>query len=273
MIKFDTILLSGLNNVSLPIFGSSNTEPFLVTAADGLGPPELNVLLAETHGPGGVFINRRAQGREIVLRCGLNPDYAAGQTVSDLRYILYGLLSPGVDPNDQSVELSLLLDNVPQVNTRGYVKRIEIVPFNKEPEVQITLSCLSPYFNDANRTDLTIPAANEWTIYNPGLAPTGVSFQVRFDTSATYFAIEILGGSSMRFYENFQTNDELTVNTVEGSRFVGLRRGGTYIKFMELMTENSDWLTLRGGTHTVQTSDHNQFTWMYFNFHSRYWGI
>jgi hypothetical protein len=273
MIQFDTILLSGLTNVELPIFGASANEPFLVSTADGLGPPELNVLLAETHSSGGMFVARRAQGREIVIRCGLNPDYTAGQTISDLRYILYGLLSPGVDGNNQSIDLTLTNDNVPQVTTTGYVKRIEIVPFNKEPQVQITISCLSPYWRNSDITNHTVPDSNTWTIDNPGLAPTGIEFQVQFGSAQSSFTIEVLGGAAMRFYSSFQSGDQLTVNTNEGSRFVGLYRSGQYIKYMELMSSNSTWLTLYGGVHTIETSDHTAFSWDYFRFYTRHWGI
>lgn len=274
MIQFDTIRLSGLTNVDLPIFGGSLSEPYQISAADGLGPPELDVLLAETHAPGGIFINRRAQGRQIVIRCGLNPDHTTGETISDLRYALYGLLSPGVNPGNQSIKVILLRDNLPQVETSGYVQRIEIVPFNKEPEVQITITCLGPYLNAPEITEVTsIPETASWTIDNPGLAPTGIAFEVEFTRAESAFTIEVLNANIMRFYGDFVAGDRLTVDTSEASRFVGLWSGGGYTKYMELLAADSTWLTLHGGVHTIQTSDPTGFNWNYFRFRTRHWGI
>lgn len=274
MIKFDAIRLVGLTTIDFPIIGASMSEPFQITSASGLGPPEMEVLLSETHNPGGIFINRIAQGRQIVLRAGLNPDYTSGQTVSDLRYRLYGLLSPRTDPNNQSIKLQLLLDNVPQVEVEGYVNRIEIVPFNKEPEVQITISCLGPYLNAPEDTKLVdIPESSNWTIDNVGLAPTGINFEIEFVQETSAFSIEILNSGIMRFYSAFAVGDRLVVSTSEASRFVGQKRADVFIKYMEVLASDSDWLFLMGGVHTIQTSDPVYFNWIDFGYRIRYWGI
>lgn len=274
MIYFDAIRLSGLKDIDLPILGAALFEPFQVTMVDGLGPPELDVLLAETHAPGGVYVNRRARGREIVVRIGLNPDYRAGQTISDLRYSLYGLLSPRVSPSDQSITVMLLNGNVPQVQTKGYVSRIEIVPFDKKPQAQITIQCLSPYLSRPNITLMDeIPESSIWTLTNEGLAPTGVQFAVEFVQNTTSFSIEILGGASMAFLGDFQIGDILEVDTNEATRFVGQKRGSSYVAYLELLSPISEWLVLLGGEHTVQTSEPAEFTWSYFQYYTRFWGI
>lgn len=275
MIRFDTIRLEGLTNIDLPLYGSSLNEPYLISNADGLGPPELDVLLAETHAPGGIFIARRAQGREISIRCGLNPAYSMGQTVSDLRYALYGLLSPGVNSVMQSIKIILMLRGVPQLFTEGFVKRIEIVPFNKDPEVQITIACLSPYLNamaDVHVTDIP-ETPDGWSVVNEGLAPTGLKYEVMFTQAATVFNLKIIGSDTMTFYSDFRANDILTVDTNESSRFVGLYRDDTYIRYMELLSAESKWLTLHGGMHYFATSDPAVFEWREFSYRPRYWGI
>lgn len=274
MIRFDAIRLSGLTNIELPIFGVKVSDPYLVTSVDGLGPPELEVLLAETHTPGGIYINRRAQGREIVIRCGLNPNYKLGQAVMDLRYLLYGLLSPGVDPHDQSISIILLNANVPVLQTNGYVKRIEIVPFAKKPETQITIACLGPYLNAPEQSYMeNIPEESSWTLTNVGLAPTGISFEIEIVKPISNFSIEVSGGNKMVFVTEFLAGDRLVVNTSESDRFVGLKRNGTYIRYLELLTPESEWIMLHGGEHTILTSDPTEFNWITFNYRNRYWGI
>lgn len=274
MIHFDAIRLSGLTDIDLPILGASMSEPYKVYAVDGLGPPDLDVLLAETHAPGGIFVSRRAQGRQIIARIGLNPNYETGLTISDLRYDLYGLLSPGVDPTDQSIFFKLMKQNVPQVQTQGYVKRIEIVPFDKKPQVQLTMDCLGPYLTKPDITTVDyIPQNTSWPLTNVGRAPTGIEFCVTFASPTTAFSIGVESGGSMAFTGDFQIGDKLIVDTNEATRFVGHMRGGSYIAYLELLDPESDWLTLHGGTHNIQTSDPLEFDWDYFRYYTRFWGI
>jgi hypothetical protein len=273
MIVFDAVRLIGLTEIDLPIFGVKATDPYQVAHIDGLGPPELDVVLAETHTPGGVFVDRRSQGRQIVARVGLNPDYKIGQTVSDLRYYLYGLLSPGVDPANQSIRVVFLSQNEAVVETVGYVKRIEIVPFNKKPEVQITIDCLGPYLEKPDVTRFIPPATSTWTIDNVGLAPTGVAFEIKFLTAVSTFSIAIQNGTFMDFQSAFAVNDRLIVDTNQATRQVKLKREASFIRFLEMLTAESKWLTLHGGTHVVQTSNPSQFEWISFEYRSRHWGI
>lgn len=278
MILFDAVRFSGLTDIQLPIFGVKANDPFQVTGIDGLGPPELDVLLAENHAPGGIFINRRSQGRQIVVRVGLNPDYRIGQTVSDLRYYLYGLLSPSINPADQSVYFKLLHKNVPVVETVGYIRRIEILPFSKTPLAQITMDCLTPYLEKPEITDITadIPEATTWTIDNIGLAPTGIEFEVIFPSATAQFSIGIQDVGTMTFDVNCDAGDHLVVDTNEATRFVGLKHTGIaskYHKYLEILTSDSPWLSLHGGVHTMITTPPSEFDWVYFRYRSRYWGI
>lgn len=274
MITFDAVRLSGLTDIDLPILGAAQNEPFQVTNIDGLGPPELDILIAEDHAPGGIFINRRAHGREIVVRMSLNPDYRSGENVGDLRYALYGLLSPGPDPSNQALTFSLMKDGVPVVETQGYVKRFEIVPFDKKPQAQLTIACLGPYLSVPGITTVPyIPQEIQWTITNEGLAPTGIQFDIRFVRDTNTFSIEVVGGKSMYFTGNFLYDDHLIVDTSEASRFVGHQRNGEYLAYLEILSPESDWIILQGGTHTFQTSDPDEIRWEYLTYKTRYWGI
>jgi hypothetical protein len=133
---------------------------------------------------------------------------------------------------------------------------------------------LGPYLNTPELTELTpLPETTTWTIDNTGLAPTGVAFEVQFVSATSSFIIEIIGGNRMRFASDFQVDDILTVDTSEATRFVGQKRNGSYIKYMELMAEDSRWISLFGGVHTIQTSDVATFDWLYFRYRTRYWGI
>lgn len=282
MIQFDAVRLSGLYDIDLPILGASPVDPYQVSQIDGLGPPELNVTLADTHTSGGVYVGRQAQGRQIVVLAKLNPDYLGGQTISDLRYKVYGLLSPGLDPLDQSVTFKLLRLNEPVLQTKGYIKRVEIVPFDKDPRVQITIECLTPYLEKPEPVDLTdsIPASYFWDFTYEGLAPSGIEFEVFFPSPINIFTIRLddpLGNTyaTMDFQGNFVANDRLVVNTNKKSRIVGVKQGefGAFYKGVSILSGASEWITLRGGTHRIVTNNPSEFTWIYFRYVDRYWGI
>lgn len=282
MIAFDSVRLSGLTDIELPIFGIKPTDPFQVTNIDGLGPPELEVQLAETHSPGGVFVSRRAPGRQIVIRAGLNPDYKFGQTVADLRHLLYGLLSPRTNPKNQSIDIYLLSNNVPTAQTSGYVKRIEIVPFSQTPEVQVTIDCLGPYLDAPDVVSFDVPAGFSWYLDYEGSAPTGLSLEFEFLLNTPDYWIGIVDDpvlftpSSQMIFQyppGFLENDRIVVDTNEATRFVGLMRGGEYIAYSEILSGDSEWLFLYGGQHEFYFSNWGIINWLKFDYRPRYWGI
>ena len=140
---FTKVLLTGITPISLPIVGALPSDVYILKSVEGLGPPEVDVSITKTLNAGGVYQGRQPQNREIVLMIGLNPNYKIGQTVSDLRESLYGFLTPGYLDH---VVIEIVNGVTTIAKTIGYVKKIEINPFSKDPQVQVTLACLKPYF-------------------------------------------------------------------------------------------------------------------------------
>src|SRR4051794_8917947 len=93
--KFTKLRMTGLNVLDLPVVEALLTDKYLLKSVDGLGPPEVDVSIAPTLNGPGVYKGRRPQSRQIVALIGLNPDYNDGETASDLRSALYGMLTPG----------------------------------------------------------------------------------------------------------------------------------------------------------------------------------
>lgn len=147
---FNKVRLVGYGSVLLPIQNLDPSSPYILKNIEGLGPPDIDTSIIQSLYQGGTYQNSRPQGREVIVRIRLNPNYAIGQTVADLRTELYRQII--IDPTFYSrIELWNDVEVVAQV-AKCYIKRFEIVPFNKETEVQITYSCVSPYLV---RADLT----------------------------------------------------------------------------------------------------------------------
>lgn len=271
----DRIRLEGLTTIDMPIIFALPTNKYIVKAADGLGPVEVDVYIANTLAQGGQYQGRRPQSREIVLRVGLNPDYGSGQNASDLRNELYGLLSPNVTDNIlvQLMSNALTVD----MQTEGYVKRIEIVPFSKDPEVQIVIACPEPYF-EAPVTSNWVPSVkNNFIVPNLGTAPTGFILEATFTSARAGWTLRhgdpADGPPYLYTSYTFATGDTILYWTQPGERYLYVRKAnGTEINIIDTMSDASSWLMLHGGDNLFTTS-HTNFNWGFINRRARFQGV
>lgn len=275
----DRIRLIGLNPIDFPLIYVLPSDPYILKAVDGLGPPEISVIIANTLQQGGYYQGRRPNSRQIVMRVGLNPDYSSGQTASDLRTELYGLLAPSVF---ESIEVQLM-SNAATVDmiTTGYVSKIEIVPFSKDPEIQITVDCTQPYFWAPEMVTVIPGTKNNFTLTNPGTAPTGLRFEIEHTTAkASGWTLYQSHSTAQSGAPNLTTTyhnaigDELRFWTEPGERKTEIVRGsdGTVVNIIHTITNNSDWLFLPGGDSIFSVSG-TGFEWIGITLQPRFWGI
>lgn len=270
--KFTKIRLVGLDPIDLHIQSAHPSDPYILKAADGLGPPEVDVAIATTIYSGGIYQGRRPQGREIVLRVGLNPDYGSYQTASDLREEIYSLLSPGYG-QDESVQIHIMNNDALVAQTLGFVKRIEVAAFTQDPEVQITIATLLPYFEapeEYYQDPMGSLSAPE--LKNIGTARTGFYMSVRFLETLSSWQISDADGNKMLFEHNFLANDVLLFDTNPGSRGIWRTRDLITTKVVYILSPDSSWLTLKGGWNTFVTSSPS-FEWGDVYYRPKFWGI
>ena len=276
------ILLHGAKTVTLPLEGVGPLTPYVIKAADGLGPPDIDVSITRTLIGYGHYQRRQAQLRNIVLRIGLQPEWNIGQSPADLRADLYGLLTPKFG---QMVGVELVSEN-DQVfaTTEGHLQRLEIAPFSKDPEVQVTIACTYPYLYHPNLLTQS-PArtvsgsTSSFTIFNPGTAPSGFIAVMRYLAPATgtqTLSDEDPFGQKFSVTEDFATGDILGIDTRAGKRNVYKILSGTFtpLKILGKMTEDSTWLQLHGGDNVLRLN-HPNFEWVgaNFQFQPAFWGV
>jgi hypothetical protein len=267
--KFTSIRLKGLNTIDLPVSNISAKDPYLLKSAEGLGPPEVNVFISQTVNMDGYYKGRQAQYREIVLNISLNQDYQSDITISDLRAALYGLLSP---LSNDSMDIIIIDDTVELMRTQGYIKKLEIMPFAAEPEVQLTISCLKAYFESPNTVFVeTVPGTYQ-EVLNLGTAETGLILAFEFDTECTEFVIFDSRGNTMTINHDFFPNDILVIDTNPGNRSITLGRDETASSIIYALSMDSEWLWLYGGLNIITTTN-SDFTWEELSYIPRYWGI
>lgn len=261
---FTSIRLIGLYTIDLPIVGLDPEGSYILKAADGLGPPSVTPRIAQGRSNGKIVADR-----EIVLRVELQPDYAVGEKVSDLREKLYGLLTPGVS---DSIKVQLLNGSTVVAEVDGQGKNPEINPFSKEPEMQLAISCYTPYLT-APTDDVAVMPPNKLfpAILNKGTAPAGFTMEVNFiDTRGWWFITR--GDQTMRFDYPFISGDILKFSTEYGNRYIRHVRGATTTNILKSLSFESTWMQLHGGLNQF-TANTGQYNMGPVRYRPQYWGI
>lgn len=267
---FTKIRLNGLQVIDLPIVGALPSDLYILKSADGLGPPEVDVSIADTLNAGGVYQGRRPQSREIVLLIALNPDFKVGQTAADLRTALYGMLTPG---HIDRIVVDILDDEDLLASTSGYAKKLEIVPFSKDPEVQLTIACVQQYLIAPETLYISPPDKAAPLIPNVGTAPAGFRMELTFSAALTEWVLSDFDGQTeMRIVYPFAIGDKLMIDTRPGRRGIWVDRGGIETNIIFALTQNSIWYMLHGGDNIFATSS-QAFEFGDVFYTPQFWGI
>lgn len=286
--KWSILRISGaavLGYIDLKKDGASPSDMYVLQNVTGLEPPEIDVSISK-----GKFQARQVRDRVIVVTMGLNPDYLAGDTPSDLRAYLYGMLTG--DMYDASVTVFLLPDPFSELfRSEGYVSKIEPTPFAKDQSVQITINCLKPYFHDfavrnvmvADSVSAGAGANIQWP--NVGSAPSGFHIKATFGAAYDSFEIQDAENTQRKMKFDWFTNlgihgaagDYISFDTQEGQRYAILYKslgGGAYdaIDLATSMTSDSVWLELHNNINMFHVTTPS-ITWNEITYLPLHWGI
>lgn len=268
--RFDTIRLKGLYDIDLPVKGLNPSASYILKAADGFGPPDVNVTIMNA-----VYLGREPGDREITLRVGLQPNYAVGERASDLRDRLYGLLTPGVS---DEVLIEFRQNNLVKAQIQAQVRQMPINPFSDEPEMQIVLPCYGSFLYAQDQYEHPMPANQLLPVFNNiGSGPTGFKFDVTInvDRSSWFIKRGVEGTPSyqlMWFFHPFVAGDVLRVNTIPGQKHIRRIRGGVVTNIIDSLSTDSTWMMLHGGANSFTCSG-GAHTFTLFAYTPRFWGI
>lgn len=279
--KFDKLRFVGVTNVDLPIVGATPSGPFVFKGADGLGPPEIDVVYARTRGGRGVRQKKVPALRQHVIRIGLQPEWDVGQTPEELREEIYGLLTPKYE---QQMELHVLQSDVVIAEAKGDVSRCETSIFAKDPEVLVTMECDEPYLLAPDIVYQipvrTISGTNTlFTVQNDGTAPAGFWIGVTLQSAQAgnlKLSENTSLGRAMEVGGAWAAGDTLIIDTREGSKGVWQIKAGTTVKknILNDLTSTSPWLMLHKGDNMLKLNN-TAFDWYEggFGHTPAYWGV
>jgi hypothetical protein len=280
--KYDKIRLVGANTVDLPIQGADPSGPFILKAVDGLGPTERDSNIAQAANETGVRQGAIAHNRQVVARIGLQAAWDIGQTAEELRSTLYGLLAPKYG---QPVVLQLMSGATVKAQCQGDISKFEVAIFAKDPEVQITLDCDSPYLV-APEIVYELPVLSPYsgrtlmTINNPGDAPSGFWMSVKFgEALAAPFILQendVLGRQLAINKAAWAVDDILTLDTRIGTRMVSKFKASNGVTSNQMgnISPTTTWLQLYGGINQlIFPVDTFTFNGNGFGYLPRWWGV
>lgn len=239
------------------------------------------------------FRNLSLPSRELVIRVGLNPAYASNQSYSDLRDKLYKIISSnryGIIPLE-----FYNTGEEPFAEIIGTVTKFESNLFEKNQEVQLTISCYDPMFRSYHNilhnpydTDSPIGQPLADIIDSNSTAPHGLLLISKVhsnqdilelsDPNDISWSFKIGGAHSGSGVYRFINGDLIEISTENNSKYINLVRVnsvGYSVKYpiADLVYPDSVWPIMFPGHNTLQWSTPSDMTWDYVSYFEAYWGI
>lgn len=249
---------------------------FIVKEIEGLGPTKADIRVVEfSTNDGGLFNSARVNTRNIVLKLGY---YNDGKTpIESLRQKTYRYF-----PLKKRLKVVIETDNR-EVETYGYVESNEQTIFGNQTGTQISILCPDSYlysvtkdyvvfsgirasfefpFSNESLTEPLIKMGdiltkNEETVYYRGDEDIGITISIHAIGTVSGLTIyNVRTRETMRIdttkIEAITGNgiiagDEITINTLKGSKGIKLLRAGVEYDLLNCLDKNVDWFQLSQG--------------------------
>lgn len=247
MLTMVTVQNARGDTLLLPLMDSS--AGYVVKNIQGLDPGKATLSsssLAEVDGADPQ--NAHREPRNITMKIGLEPDYAA-TSVAGLRSNLYKYLMP-----KSVVIFSLYTDNTLWATTVATVESFENDMFTADPEVNISLICYDPDFYAPIVTTVsgnTVNTPTDQLITYPGTTDTGLEFSLTFPSNQSEIRLYNTRPDNLiqlfTLAGTFLTNDVLKINTKQRQKGVTITRAGLEYSVLYFLAAGSNWLSLTQG--------------------------
>lgn len=238
--------------LSLPLTARSG---FPIRGIDGLDPVKATLITTTfARLDGEQFHTSRRDARNIILRLGLVPDWAEGETVKALRDQLYQWFM-----TKSKVQLTFFDDVIGPVDIHGIVESTEAPLFTDDPQATISIMCHQPDFVDPDTISVNLVTTAGSTLFDyvyPGTVDTGFVFRLFVNRTMYGFTLfNSINGEptqDLDFDYNLLNGDTVTVSTVEGDLYATLTRAGTVSDILYAVDPRADWVKLKQGTNRLR---------------------
>lgn len=239
------------STMSLPLEDISGG--YVVKEISGLGPVKATLVSSGIAGMDGEqYHSGSREPRNIVIKLGLEPDYATG-SVFELRSALYSFFMP---KTKAKLEFGLfdkfsqnVIDQNFDVEIDARIESLEPDVFSKEPAVDLSLMCFDPEFIDPDPVIFegsTVDDLTETTLTYAGTVETGAIFKLMVDRTMSDFAIYFRTPDeqlkTLYFEYDLLADDVVEISSVPGSKYVTILRSGIESHIVYAMSPQSSWL-------------------------------
>lgn len=280
-IKLNTMTNENTFNYKSP----SKRDEYILKGTTGLSSPSVTVNLQKTLLSGSFHTGSRANEREVTLEFILNPDRSKGHTPEYLRDEIYQHILAGQNPNESTT--LTLVGSVDVASVECYISNVEADLYTKEPVMQLTLQCVSPYFESVNVKEVTAetPKAGElmrFEVFNPG-APVGFVLNTVTAESVTYFGVfsdttgQGVQVSQLDPISPTPSKSGFTFDSTEKGRDIrhNYTTSSSYYRHVydKVMMEQFAWVYLAPGKNVIRAGSKANAENASLRFRPRYWGV
>lgn len=266
--KITSVELHPAGSASVAILSFRNpsrTNPYNVKAIAGLDAEEI--------APRSHVLEKR----DIIIRISLNPVASETETYSSLRDELYKLIA-----SSRTGILQVQFKNVDTVIAAisGFITKIETTIFEKEPEVQITVSCSDSMLRAIDPTIVDVeeltPALTIVTD-NLSTAPHGFIFEAEFLAPMGTFTVSDPDDDSWAFVVTpsigFLLGDVLHFSSEHNNKYLYIQRLLSTIYLGDAIVPGSTWPIIFPGANQFAIVGGTDLRWVSMEYRPTYWGV
>ena len=216
---------------------------YAVASVAGLTPPQGAVYTSEVATKDGSFYSAsRSQNREIVLT--IFPQ----ERIEAARLALYSVFKLA-----KWVQLELQTGQR-HVTIEGYVESMQGDLYENPQNLQISVLCPDPFFEDFTTTTTAITTAGTaQTLSNVGDEEAGAVFTLTASGAVSDPAIyNATTGQTFGLDINLESGDVVTIDTRRGSLRATLTHDNTVTNIINAMTSGSTWIKLQPGNNSIK---------------------
>lgn len=274
------IITSGTTDPDPKTLNIDSVDPnelVIVKSISGLTPGDIQLFTGEFARAGGYYQGRRPGKRNPVFNLKLNPDYENDIDVSEVRQMIYDIfLEKGLTNGGDGIQVILKDDKAVDKTFIGYCEKLDPDMFLKTTDAQVSLVCTEAYLMATEVTSVHSPSGLvDFAIQYDGGAKVGIAVELRVKAITNTLTINRTGAASqyMQLNRPFAVNDLVTINTVEGQRYI--RVNG--VDVMASLAPGSSWLQLRKGQNNFSvfgsSPGDGRVVLERYNYRAAWWGI
>jgi len=224
------------------------------------------------------FYNLSLEKRDVVLKIQLNPRYGLYESVSDLRDALYKMIA-----SSRTGKVQLQFKNGTDVSAAisGFVSKFEAALFEKDQEIQLTLSCTDPMLRAITPVMMSLKTPNPAIVDifdNQSTAPHGFKFEIDITANITDSLLLQAPNDSSWFFRivlgwSWLAGDKLFFSSEYNDRYLYVVRSTTTYQIADWIGAGSVWPVIFPGNNSFTITHPDSLDWKEISYHYTYWGV